>query len=146
MHQLLFDRVLAGLSIATCQRVGLPFIAAHFMFQLLKDMRFHLITGYGKSNIGFSNNDEGGVGQGMLQGSSLDAPIFLLNSEVSLQAYSSTIIGASFIHPISGSTVTDHCVQYVDETSQFVNKQGILSSLSTDTDPVDDSDLIHHAT
>jgi hypothetical protein len=42
-----FDRVLTGLSIVTCQRVGLPCIAGTFMFNLLKDMSFHLITGFG---------------------------------------------------------------------------------------------------
>lgn len=108
-------------------------------------MSFHLITGFGKSNSGYSNNDKGGIGQGALQGSSSAAPIFLLNSEVSLNAYSKAGIGASFIHPIPGSTITDHYVQFVDDTCQYINKQGILSSLPSQMEPGVDPDLIHFA-
>lgn len=44
-----FDRILAGLFIITCERVGLPCIAGKFMFSLLKDMNFKLIKGFGTS-------------------------------------------------------------------------------------------------
>jgi hypothetical protein len=46
-----FDRVINGLSIVTCQRVGFPRIAGYFMFNLLQKMKFHLITGFGMSSL-----------------------------------------------------------------------------------------------
>jgi len=82
-----FDHVIAGLSMATCKRVGLPLIVGHFMFNLLKDMHFHLVTGFGKSSSGFTNTQDNKTGQGVIQGSSSAAPIFLLNSDVSISAY-----------------------------------------------------------
>lgn len=121
-----FDRVVAGMLITTCQRVGLPRIAGHFMFQLLHQMKFHLITGFGKSTISYMNDEDGITGQGVLQGSSSAAPIFILNSEISLTAYNKNSSGASFIHPIQGSTVTDNSVQYIDNTSQFLNTTNLL--------------------
>jgi len=99
-----FDRVIASLSIAMCERVRLLRIAGHFMYLLLHHMKFHLITGIGKSSTSYMNNDNDIIGQGVLQGSSSAAPIFLLNSEVSLCAYHKIGIGASFCHPVDGST------------------------------------------
>jgi hypothetical protein len=58
-----FDRVLAGLSIVTSQRVGLPRIAGYFVFNLLKDMSFDLITGYGKSPTSYDNAIDNITGQ-----------------------------------------------------------------------------------
>jgi hypothetical protein len=57
-----FDRVLAGLSIATCQRVGLPRVAGSFMFHVLRQMSFYLVTGLGKSVETYSNNEDHIVG------------------------------------------------------------------------------------
>jgi hypothetical protein len=119
-----FDRVIASLSIAMCERVRLLRIAGHFMYLLLHHMKFHLITGIGKSSTSYMNNDNDIIGQGVLQGSSSAAPIFLLNSEVSLCAYHRIGIGASFCHPVDGSIVTDYSVQFVDDTSQFLNILG----------------------
>jgi hypothetical protein len=93
-------------------------------------MKFHLITGFGRSS--YINNDEDTIGQGVLQGSSSAAPIFLLNSEVSLCAYNKIGIGASFCHPVDGSLVTDCLVQFVDDTSQFVNI--LVATNHTDTE------------
>jgi len=73
-------------------------------------MKFHLITGFGKSSSSYRNDDDNIVGQGVLQGSSSAAPIFLLNSEISLTAYNKMGIGASFRSPVNGSIVTDHSV------------------------------------
>jgi hypothetical protein len=56
------------------------------------------------------NDEEGTIGQGVLQGSSSAAPIFLLNSEASLNAYNSNSTGASFTHPITGAVVIDFSV------------------------------------
>jgi len=131
-----FDRVIAGLSIITCKRLGLPLVAGYFMFNLLKNMHFHLVTGFGKSEDSFHNTENNVSGQGVLQGSSSAAPIFLLNSDVSLATYKEIGIGAKFSQPISGRTVTDHGVQFVDNTSQFLNVQGAsLNSTSRDIDP-----------
>jgi len=113
--------MIAGVSIATCERVGLPRIAGCFMFNLLQQMKFHLITCFGQSSSYFCNNDNGVVGQGVLQGSSSTAPIYILNSNVCLSAYKKHSIGASFNHPITKEVITDSAVQYVDDTSQFVN-------------------------
>jgi hypothetical protein len=52
-----FDRVIAGLSVVTCKGVGLPIIAGHFMFHLLKHMTFHLVTGFGVSTESYNNTN-----------------------------------------------------------------------------------------
>jgi hypothetical protein len=137
-----FDRVITGLSVATCKRVGLPIIAGHFMFHLLKHMTFHLVTGFGVSTETYSNTIEGITGQGVLQGSSSAAPIFLLNSDVSLRAYDTLGIGATFHHPISNTSVTDKAVQYVDDTSQFLNIAGAHMSGQCPMPPESPSELI----
>jgi len=82
-----FDRVLAALSIVTSQRMGLPRIADIFMYQLLYNMSFNLITGFGSSSITYNNTDNNLSGQGVLQGSSSAGPLFILNSDVSLHTY-----------------------------------------------------------
>jgi hypothetical protein len=114
-----FDLVLAGLSIATCQRMGLPFIAGHFMFDLLKNMNFHLVTGFGRSPDGYLNHQDNITGQGVLQGHNLAAPIFLLKSDISLSAYSSTGIGATFTNPIKHTTILDLAIQFADNKTQI---------------------------
>jgi hypothetical protein len=116
-----FDRVLAGLSVITCQRVGLPRVAGSFMFHLLKEMSFHLITGFGKSTDCFRNNQNNIRGQGVLQGSSSACPIYIINSDVSISKHRKLGKGAAFIHPINKSRVKDMMVQFVDVTSQFLN-------------------------
>jgi len=102
-----FDRVIAGLSIATCNRVGLPRIAGYFMFYLLKFMSFNLVTGFGRSSSTFNNNSDEVTGQGVLQGSSSAAPIYILNSDVSLQTYQKLGTGDLFTHPINHTTIID---------------------------------------
>jgi hypothetical protein len=91
------------------------------MYQLLKDINFHLKTGFGKSISSYSNTENNKTGQGLLQVSSSACPIFILNSNVSLSAYQCNAKGVSLLHPISGKKVTDHVVQFVDDTLQFVN-------------------------
>lgn len=58
---------------------------------------------------------------GVLQGSSSAAPLYILNSDISLQTYRQLCCGATFIHPITHQHITDRGVQYVDDTSQFLN-------------------------
>jgi hypothetical protein len=137
------DRVLVALSIATCKRVGLPIVAGHFMFLLLKHMQFHLMTGFGKSTCSYQNNKDGIIRQGVLQGSSSAASLFILNSDVTLSAYNKEGIGASFIHPINGSCVSDSSVQFVDDTSQFLNPLGISSQLHIPLSDIN-SNILHH--
>ncbi len=72
-----FDHVIAALSIVTRQRVGLPRVAGYFMYDLLKHMSFNLVTGFGASTASFNNNQDGISGQGVLQGSSSAAPIYI---------------------------------------------------------------------
>jgi hypothetical protein len=79
-----FDRVLGSLSVLTCERVGLPGQAGQFMYSLLKNMNFHLITGFRKSADSFYNSENGETGQGVLQGSSSAAPNYILTSDISL--------------------------------------------------------------
>jgi hypothetical protein len=114
-----FDRVLAGLSIISCQQMGLPYIAGAFMFHLLQQMSFHLMTGFSQSASTFSNNDNLALpGQGVLQGRSLAAPIYIFHSDISLSTYCKLSAGASFIHPISRKKFTNKVIQYVDDTTQ----------------------------
>lgn len=91
-----FDRVLAGLSIIACQRVGLPRSTGIFMYELLKNMKFHLITSFGKSISSYGNTADNKTRQGVLQGSSSACPIFILNSNVSLSAYRKQACDRSF--------------------------------------------------
>jgi len=119
-----FDRVLVGISAITCQRVGLPRIAGYFMFYLLKNMKFNLITGLGKSSSSYDNTQDGQTEQGVLQGSSSAAPIYILNSDVSLRLYRELGKGCAFKDPISGNLIHDKAVQFVDDTSQFLNPLG----------------------
>lgn len=131
-----FDRVLTGLSIITCQCVGLPCIAGNFMFHLLKHMSFHLITGFGQSNNSFCNTTYGLTGQGILQGSSSAAPLFLLNSDISLSTYWKLSKGATFYHPITKNLIYDQTVHFIDDTSQFLNPTGVNIENSSTTETI----------
>lgn len=94
-----FDRVLHEISVITCRMVGLPVSAYLFIFHLLQRMEFHIITGFGSSNISFCNNsDPLQIGQGILQGSSSAAPIYNICADVSLATYMRIAHGASFHH------------------------------------------------
>jgi hypothetical protein len=119
-----FDRVLLGLSIITCQRVGLRRMAGTFMYSLLKEMYFYLITGFGQSTTSFCSNQDGVCGQGVLQWSSSAFPINIFNSDVSLSAYRKNGIGAAFYHPITETRIEDSSVQFLDDTLQFLNPIG----------------------
>jgi hypothetical protein len=138
-----FDRVLANLSFITCQRVGLPRIAGYCMTHLLKQMSFHLITGLGKSVASYPNPADGLTGQGVLQGSSSAAPLFLLNSDVSLCTYNKLCTGASFQHPTNGISNYDNGVKYVVDTSQFLNHAGASLPLDPNDTTVSDESLGH---
>jgi hypothetical protein len=79
------------------------------MYQLLQNMEFNLITGYGASSELFKNNtDPNQNGQGVLQGSSSAAPLYNFNSDVSLAAYNKLAKGAAFIHPVTGTLIEDN--------------------------------------
>jgi hypothetical protein len=82
------------------------------------------MTGFGNSALSYHNTMDGITGHSVLQGSSSAAPIYILNSDVSLSTYKALGCGASFVHPISGTTIHDKVVQYVDDTSQFLNSLG----------------------
>jgi hypothetical protein len=110
------------------------------MYYLLKHMSFTLVTGFGRSTASFNNDKDSIVGQGVLQGSSSAALLFIFNSEISLKTYWSLGTGAAFYHPINGNIITDKTVQYVDDTSQLVNAMG-AGITSTDTHEV--SHLLH---
>jgi hypothetical protein len=91
-------------------------------------MKFHLKTGFGTSLSSYNNTENNTTSQGVLQGSSSACSIFILNSNVSLSAYHQNAIGASFQHPISGQTIKDNAVQFVNDTSLFVNEHGLTSN------------------
>jgi hypothetical protein len=91
-----FNRVLPSLSIITCKRLGLPTSSCVFMYQLLQNMEFKLVTGYGASSESFKNNkDPKQTGQGVLHGSSSAAPIYNFNSDISLAAHNKLAKGAT---------------------------------------------------
>jgi hypothetical protein len=134
------DRVLAALSIVTCQQMALPPIAGHFMYNLLHNMTFYLMTGFGCSASGFKTNEDlTNIGQGMFQGSSCAAPFYIPDSDVSLSTYNRLSTGAMFTHPITGESSHDKSMRYVDNTTKVLNHAGanlqfdstILSETST---------------
>jgi hypothetical protein len=117
-----FDRVLHTITIITCRRLGLPLSACMFLYNLLHQMEFHLITGLVASNKSFSNNaDSNFPCQGMLQASSSAAPVYNINSDVNLSTYCCLAHGATFTHPITNKTHTNHAKQYVDDMSALLN-------------------------
>ncbi len=56
--------------------------------------------GMADSPDSFQDGANGITGQGVLQGSSSAAPLFILNSDISLTAYSKSSTGATFYRPI----------------------------------------------
>jgi hypothetical protein len=121
-----FDRVLHAMSIITCKRLGLPNNACMFMYELLHNMEFFLLTGFGISSDSFKNNEDPTMpGQGMLQGSSSAAPIYNISTDVSLATYNKIAHGALFTHAHTGDNLMDHATQYVDDKTEMVNARGI---------------------
>jgi hypothetical protein len=53
-----FDRVLHAISVITCRHIGLPINASLFIYNVLHNMEFHLITRYGASIKHFQNNED----------------------------------------------------------------------------------------
>jgi hypothetical protein len=140
-----FDRVLHAMSVVTCRRFGMPQTAGLFIYNLLHHMEFHVVTGLGQSSHSFSNNDDQSQpGQGVLQGSSSAAPIYNVNSDVSLTTYRKLATGSAFINPITAETIRDHATQYVDDKTDMVNLQGILTPEST-PNTKDDHKLLFEA-
>lgn len=88
-------------------------------------MSFNLITGFGISTSSFTNNQDDITGQWVLQGSNSFALIYILNSDISLDAYDKLGTGGIFLSPLTGKVISDKAVQYVDDTSQFLNPAGI---------------------
>jgi hypothetical protein len=82
------------------------------------------MTGFHKSASSYHNTTDAITGQGVLQGSSSAAPIYILYSDVFLSTYMTLGCEASFIHPISCAEIHDKTVQYIDNTSQFLNPMG----------------------
>jgi hypothetical protein len=73
----------------------------------------------------FCNADDRiSVGQGVLQRSSSTSPIYIFNSDVCISTYRKHGTTARFIHLITGDSIHDSGVQFVDDTSQFINSLG----------------------
>ena len=139
-----FDRVLHSVTFITCRRLGMPAHACKFLLHLLKQMEFHILTGYGMSNTSFRNDkDPLCPGQGMLQGSSSAAPVYNINSDVSLTIYCRLAAGATFVHPISNTITTDHAAQYVDDKTDMLNLQGIITTKYPNSQQSSDTILQH---
>ena len=94
----------------------------------------------------FCNSDDcNSVGQGVLQGSSSACPIYIFNSDVCLSTYRKHATTARFIHPITGTTIQDLGVQFVDDTSQFINSLGCGISFDRCQSQDNIDTLFHHA-
>jgi hypothetical protein len=129
-----FDRVLHAMTIVICRRFGMPQDACLFIYNLLHNMEFHVVTGLGQSQLTFANNADLSLpGQGVLQGSSSAAPIYSVNSDVSLTSYRKLASGAAFTNPISNVTIHDHATQYVDDKTDMLNMQGIINNTNSNS-------------
>lgn len=129
-----FDWVLHTLSIITCHQLGLPHNACSFMFQLLQNMEFFLLTGFGISDTSFQNNeDQSQTGQGMLLGSSSAVPIYNISTDVSLATYNKLAHGGAFVHPITGEVLQDTATQYVDDKTEMINTRGLHTPVLTNS-------------
>jgi hypothetical protein len=126
-----FDWVLHAMSIITCRWLGMPHQACMFMYHLLQNMEFFLLTGFGVSTTSFHNKDDPmQPGQGMLQGSSSAAPIYNICTDISLTTYTKLAHGAIFKHPISGVSISDCATQYVNDKTEMINTMGINAPLN----------------
>ncbi len=109
-------------------------------------MSFHLVTRFGHSTQTFSNAENfPNIGQGVLQGSSSACPIYIFNSDICLSTYKKHSTRASFIHPISGWQISNHAVQFVDDTTQFINPSGIPTDNGSSTLNTSYTTLFHCA-
>lgn len=125
-----FDRVLHKVTSITCERLGMPKHANYFLYNLLHNMEFHVITWYGPSIHTFSNNDDPlQPCQGMLQGSSSAPPTYNVNSDIALTVYNNQATGATIQHPITGSTHADASIQFVDDKTGLLNNADDPSGL-----------------
>ncbi len=130
-----FDRVLHAMTIVTCRRFGMPHNACLFIYNLLHTTEFHVITGLGQSQTSFANNADASLpGQEVLQGSSTAAPIYNVNSDVSLSSYKKLATGAVFTNPITKVHTPDHATQYVDDKTNMLNLQGIDTNTHNHSD------------
>lgn len=121
-----FDWVLHSVTILTCQCLGMPKSASMLLYNLLHNMEFHVITGYGVSSESFSGNaDPEQPCQGMLQGSSSAPPVYNIHSDVALSLYNKHATGATFRHPITTKAHSDSAVQFVDDKTEMINEEGI---------------------
>jgi hypothetical protein len=131
-----YDRVLHVMSIITCRRLGLPHNACMFMYHLLQNMDFFLLTSFGIYSSSFKNNEDPLLpGQGMLQGSSSAAPIYNISTDVSLATYNKLAHGASFTHASTGRQLMDYATQYVDDKTEMANAQGLQIPIPRNPNP-----------
>jgi hypothetical protein len=84
-------------------------------------------------------------GQGVLQGSSSAAPLYLATSDVSIKTYNKLAKGAAFRHPIINTLNETKMTQYDDNTSQFLNPLGAAIKQNINTEQLS-QELISHAT
>jgi hypothetical protein len=68
------------------------------------------------------------------KGSSSTAPIYNINSDVSLAAYKQIAKGSCFSHPISGELLKDYATHYVDDKTEMVNKMGMHDHMKPSSD------------
>ena len=61
----------------------------------------------------------------------LRCPDLHIHLDISLTTYWKLGTGAAFLHPISRETISDKAVQFVDDTSQFLNPLGASISSSS---------------
>lgn len=119
-----FDRVLHTITSITCQRLGMPKHATQFLYNLLHNMEFHVVTGYGPSTQSFLNNaDPLRPCQGMLQGSSSAPPTYTACTDVALTIYNQQATGATIQHPVTGTKHHDASIQFVDDKTGLINNE-----------------------
>jgi hypothetical protein len=82
------------------------------MYSLLHNMELNIATRFGQSIKSFLHNEiPNQAGQGILQGSSSAAPIYNVNSDISLAAYRKLSKGAKFQNLISGAIIEHKMTQ-----------------------------------
>jgi hypothetical protein len=127
-----FDRVLHAITLITCHRLGMPKDSCKFIYNLLHNMEFNVITGYYVSHRSFHNNaDADNLGQGILQGSSSAALIYNICSDISLNAYHKLATGPPITILIMLNTVTN--VPYNMLTAALKDDHTIVTAPQSNT-------------
>ena len=112
-----YDRITHSIASLSLQRVGLPIEPILSMFTTLQNMRHHIRTGYGISNISYGKTlRDGKPTQGSGQGNGASPCLWVMMSTPLLNMMRSANHGAKFTAPLSKEKIRFVGCSFVDDT------------------------------